>query len=108
MLRLTPLAALLVLVGVREAAAQRHATGQSADTDASKVHVVAHVGTKSYTGTVPGTCKHEPSAAIYDVPAALYMVEAQGASGSDIKQLNLTLWRPKNGSADQISLSLEA
>jgi hypothetical protein len=107
MLRLMPLAALLVLVGTREAAAQRRATGHSAGTDAGKVHVIARVGTKSYTGTLTGTCKHEPSASIYDVPAALYMVEAQGGSGSDIKQLNLTLWRPKNGSADQVSLSLE-
>lgn len=66
------------------------------------------MGTESYTSRVPGSCKHEPSASIYDVPAALWMVEGEGADGSEIKQLNFTLWRPKNGSADQISLAIQA
>jgi hypothetical protein len=108
MLRFTPLAALILLAsGTQEATAQRRAPGQPV-TESSELEVSARMGTKSYTSRVTGTCKHEPSASIYDVPAALYMVEAQGEEDSQIKQLNLTLWRPKNGSADQVSLSLEA
>jgi len=108
MLRITALAALLAMTsGTREAAAQRRAPGQPAD-ETSSVSVIARVGTKSYTSNIAGTCKHEPSASIYDTPAALYLVEGAGDDGSEIKQLNLTLWRPKNGSPDQISLSLGA
>jgi hypothetical protein len=108
MLRITVLAALLALTsGTREAVAQRRAPGQPAG-ETSAVSVIARLGTKSYTSNIAGTCKHEPSASIYDTPAALYLVEAAGDDGSEIKQLNLTLWRPKNGSPDQISLSLGA
>jgi hypothetical protein len=108
MLRFTPLAALILLAsGAQQLMAQRRATGQPI-TENSEVDVSAQVGSKSYSSSIAGTCKHEPSASIYDVPAALYMVEAQGAEGSQIKQLNLTLWRPKNGSADQVSLSFDA
>jgi hypothetical protein len=97
---------LLICVAANEAAAQRRLPGQAA-TENTQVSVIARVGAKSYTSRVPGTCKYEPSASIYDLPAALYMVEGQGSSSSEIKQLNLTLWRPKDGSADQISLSLQ-
>jgi hypothetical protein len=108
MLRFTPLVALLLLAtGTREAAAQRRVPTQPAQ-EVTQLNITARLGAKSYTAVASGTCKHEPSASIYDVPAALYMVEAQGGEGSQIKQLNLTLWRPKNGSADQISLSLDA
>jgi hypothetical protein len=108
MFRTTALVALLALVSsTREASAQRRAPGQPS-TETSEVSVHARLGTKSYTSNIAGTCKHEPSASIYDLPAALYLVEAAGGDGSEIKQLNFTLWRPKNGSADQVSLSLSA
>jgi hypothetical protein len=107
MLRIAMAGILLLVSGTREASAQRRVPGQPL-TEGTEVSVVARVGTKAYTSKIPGTCKYEPSASIYDVPAALYSVEAQGGAGSKIKQLNFTLWRPKNGSADQISLSLDA
>lgn len=98
---------LLTCVGAEQAVAQRRAPGQPT-TESTELSVSAHVGSKSYTSSVPGTCKYEPSASIYDLPAALWMVQGEGSNGSEIKQLSLTLWRPKNGSADQISLSLQA
>jgi hypothetical protein len=108
MFRFIGFAATLMLVGgTREAAAQRRAAGQPAP-ETRQISITAQLGTKSYTSKASGTCKHEPSASIYDVPAALYMVEAEAGEGDGIKQLNLTLWRPKNGTADQISLSLNA
>ena len=101
---------LLLSLVAREGAAQRRVAGQqpSSDPPASQIRINARLGAKSYSSTLPGSCKHEPEASIYDVPAALWTVEASGAEGSSIKQLNFTLWRPKNGSADQISLSVDA
>src|SRR3954452_15682282 len=103
------LSAMLLLISVvaRDAVAQRRAAGQqpSSDPPVSQIHVIARLGSKTYSSNLPGSCKHEPAASIYDVPAALWTVEAGGAAGSSVKQLNLTLWRPKNGTADQISLS---
>lgn len=101
---------ILLLVGTvaQDAAAQRRTPGHPAAEPGTEVSIIARLGTKSYTSRVPGICKHEPSASIYDVPAALWMVEGEGADDSEVKQLRFTLWRPKNGSADQISLSLEA
>jgi hypothetical protein len=94
----------------RDAAAQRRLprAKPAGESESTKLSVVARVGTKSYKSTLDGTCKHEPSASIYDIPAALWMVQANSPDRSQIQQLSLTLWRPKNGSADQISLSLQA
>jgi len=69
--------------------------------------VSARIDGKTYKATGPGSCKHTPAASIYDVPAALWMIEYGNPAGAEIKQLNLTLWRPKNGSSDQVSLSLK-
>jgi hypothetical protein len=67
----------------------------------------ARIDGKTYKATGPGSCKHASDASIYDLPAALWMVEYGNRAGTKIKQLNLTLWRPKDGSPDQVSLSLE-
>jgi hypothetical protein len=94
----------------QDAAAQRRRAGGSPGTETegnTPVSIIARVGTQSYTSRVPGTCQHEPVASIYNVPAALWTVRATG-SDNEVKQLTLTLWRPKNGSADQVSISLEA
>jgi hypothetical protein len=101
---------LLMSLVAREGAAQRRPVGQqpSSDPPASQIRIIARLGAKSYSSTLAGSCRHEPEASIYDLPAALWTVEASGAEGSSIKQLNFILWRPKNGSADQISLSVDA
>lgn len=99
----------LLLAGTvaQDAAAQRRTPDGRAVTESQGVSVIARVGTRSYTSKVPGTCKHAPMASIYDVPAALWIVQADGSDGSEIKRLAFTLWRPKDGSADQVSMSLE-
>lgn len=91
---------LVATVAPQDAAAQRR-------TGSTEVSIIARVGTKSYTSRVPGTCQHEPRASIYDVPAALWTVRADGSDKSDIKRLSFTLWRPTRGQ-DQVSVSLEA
>lgn len=112
MIRSTLIGTLLLAGTVaQDAAAQRRRPDGPAATESqgtTGVSIIAQVGTKSYTSRVPGTCKHAPMASIYDLPAALWSVQAEGSDGSEIKRLTFTLWRPKNGSADQVSVSLEA
>ena len=66
------------------------------------------VGAKSYESAGQGSCRHTPAAAIYGVPAALWMVALTGSEDAPVKSMNLTLWKPKNGSPQQFSLSLDA
>jgi hypothetical protein len=88
----------LLATGFSNAAAQRTVSP-------GVVSVSAQVGGKSYGAMGAGSCRHSPSASIYGVPAALWMVEQSGDGA--LKSVHLTLWRPKNGSSDQVSLSLQ-
>ena len=99
--------AVLVLLAVStgEAAAQQKRPEAPAENVA--ITVSAQIGGKSYHGSGTGSCSYEPDASIHDVSASLWMVQYAGR-GKSLKQLNLTLWRPKDGSPDQLSLSLEA
>jgi hypothetical protein len=105
---------ILLLVGTvaHDAEAQRRAPTGPATTagrpGSTEISIIARLGTKSYTSKLPGTCRHAPTASIYDVPAALWMVQTDDSDGSEVKQLNFTLWQPKNGTADQISVLVEA
>ncbi len=83
-----------------------HEAGAQGSESASTVTISAKVGGKSYQATGPGSCRHEPTAAIYGVPAALWMVGQSGGDDASIKSMNLTLWKPKNGTPQQFSLSL--
>jgi hypothetical protein len=104
---------ILLLAGTvaQDAVAQRRAPGGPSDTasqETTEVSIIARIGTKSYTSRLPGTCKHAPTASIYDVPAALWTVQADDSHGNEVKALSFTLWKPKNGSADQVSVSIQA
>jgi hypothetical protein len=70
------------------------------------VMISAKVGSKSYESAGQGSCRHTPSAAIYGVPAALWMVGLTGSEDAAVESMNLTLWKPKNGGPQQFSLSL--
>jgi hypothetical protein len=85
-------------------AAVHHASAQGSQNEA--VMISAQVGRKSYESAGQGSCRHTPTASIYGVPAALWMVELTGSEDAAVKSVNLTLWKPKNGSAEQLSLSL--
>jgi hypothetical protein len=103
--RLAVIALLALLSGpVQDASAQRLQPDAPAESVA--ITVSARVGGKEYQGSGTGSCRHEREASINGVSAALWMVQYAGQKGS-LKQLNLTLWRPKDGSPDQLSLSLE-
>ena len=70
------------------------------------VMISARIGGKSYETAAQGSCRHTPTASIYDVPAALWMVGLTGSEDTGIKSLNLTLWKPKDGTPQQFSVSL--
>jgi hypothetical protein len=71
------------------------------------VSITAKVGGKSYQASGPGTCQHAPEASIRGISASLWVVQFSGSGQGGLKQLNLTLWRPKDGDSDQLSLALE-
>ena len=102
--RLLVVGLVLVPGTFRDAAAQRLQPDVPAATAA--LSVAARVGGKSYQGNGSGSCRHAPEASIHGVSAALWMVEFTGKTGH-LKRLNLTLWRPKDGAADQLSLSFD-
>src|SRR3954454_7537781 len=89
---------------VQDAFAQR--LQPDAPAESAAITVAARIGGKDYQGSGTGSCRHEPEASIRGVSAALWTVQYAGQKGA-VKQLNLTLWRPTDGSPDQLSLSLE-
>ena len=97
--------ALLVSSSV-DGAAQRRSNTSGAPGQPLTVSV--RLDGKAHESTGAGSCKHTPAASIYDIPAALWMIEYRNPAAREMKQLNLTLWRPKDGSPDQISLAFEA
>jgi hypothetical protein len=103
--RVAVVAMLAVLVGsIQDASAQQ--LQSEAPAESAAITVAVRIGGKDYQGSGTGSCRHEPEASIRGVSAALWMVEYAGQKGA-LKQLNLTLWRPKDGSEDQLSLSVE-
>lgn len=111
MIRSTLLATVLwtaTLTGAVEAQRRSDRTARPESVASAQVDIVARVGSRDYTSRVPGTCQHEPNASIYGVPAALWRVEAEGSDESEFRRLGLTLWRPKDGGADQLSIKLDA
>jgi hypothetical protein len=102
---------LVLLAGLSHgAAAQRRKPGIQLRVPAEQaaVTIEAKVGGKSDKASGSGECKHAPDASIGGVSASLWLVQYASAKDGSLKQLNLTLWRPKDGSPDQLSLSLEA
>lgn len=71
------------------------------------LNLAGKIGGKSFQATGSGTCRHAADASIRGVSASLWTVQYGGSAEGSLKQLNLTLWRPKDGSPDQLSLALE-
>lgn len=53
-----------------------------------------------------GECAGSADASIYDVPASLWRAAYQDGGDDDGPRLSLTVWRPKSGGADMVTLSL--
>lgn len=71
------------------------------------VSIAAKVGGKSYQASGRGTCQHAQDASIRGASASVWMVQYTSSGQGGLKQLNLTLWRLKDGDSDQLSLLLE-
>ena len=84
----------------------RPASSQQESGSTGQVTISARIGGKSYESAAQGSCRHTAAASIYGVPAALWMVGLTGSAAAGIESLNLTLWKPKNGSPEQFSVSL--
>ncbi len=80
---------------------QRRVPGASPDSQAP-VHVSLTVGGQKFESSAPGKCTHAPVASIYQTMAALWTAQ-QSHEG---RSLNLSLWRPNDGSGDMVSLSV--
>ena len=88
------------------AAAQRQQLQPSPPADAVTVNISGKVGGKSFQSAGTGGCRHAPEASIRGASASLWLVQFSGQHDG-LKQLNLTLWRLKDGGPDQVSLTLE-
>jgi hypothetical protein len=103
--RLTTVALLCSLSS--EATAQRKPQTPAEGNAALTLAISGKLGGKNYQTTGSGSCRHAPEASIRGVSASLWMVQFGGSGDGGIKQLNLTLWRPKDGGSDQVSLTLD-
>lgn len=66
------------------------------------VEVSLKVGQAKYDAKAQGTCTHAPRASIYDIASQQWMARHE----EDGRAVQLTLWKPANGSAEMFSLSV--
>ncbi len=90
------------LVLASAAVAQRRIPGDKKPTVA--VVIALKAGAEAYQFNGQATCTHAPVASIYQVVSEQWMVQQSDGARS----LQLTFWKPKNGSPEMFSLSLSA
>lgn len=67
------------------------------------IEVSLKIGGQAFIAKGLGSCTHAPKASIYNVPAQLWSVNQRGDGGL----VQLTLWKPADGSANMFSLSVK-
>ena len=102
MSRITALTCVALLLVVLPASAQRRAPGASRPTVGVTIALKAGADTYQFTG--PASCTHAATGSIYGILSELWSVQHADAARS----AQLTLWKPKNGSAEMFTLSLSA
>jgi hypothetical protein len=100
-------AALLCSLSSEAAAQRQKAQSPAAGKAELTLTINGKIGGKSYQASGAGNCRHAPEASIRGVSASLWMVQYGGGNDGGIKQLNFTLWRPKDGGSDQVSLAFD-
>ena len=80
--------------------AQRRVPGQTQPTQG--IQVALKVGGATYQSSEAGKCTHAPVASIYKTVAEMWSVQQNAGERS----LALTLWKPKDGSGDMVTLSV--
>src|SRR5688572_28220649 len=80
--------------------AQRRPPGQTQPTQS--IQVALKVGGATYQSSEAGKCTHAPVASIFKIVAEMWSVQQNAGERS----LALTLWKPKDGSGDMVTLSV--
>jgi hypothetical protein len=73
---------------------------------AAETHVslVAKVGGRVIPAEGNGECSTSSESTIYDVPTTQWHAMLDGGNGSELENVNVTVWRPKAGGPDQVTL----
>jgi hypothetical protein len=111
MRRILCLISLVLLPGLAGQATAQERTQLAPSTppaDEISVTVGGKVDGKKIDGSGSGTCSHAADASIHGVSASLWTVQYASPKDGSLKQLNLTLWRPKDEGPDQLSLTIDA
>ena len=82
--------------------AQRRVPGQAQSKQA--ITASLKVGGQPYESREPGRCTYAPTASIYSIVSEMWSVQ----QSTDGRSLTLTLWKPKDGSADMVTLAVTA
>jgi hypothetical protein len=110
--RILCLIAVVLLPGLAgQAAAQERAQLAPSTSAAEEISVTVggKVDGKKISGSGNGTCSHAADDSIHGVSASLWTVQyTAAAKEGSLKQLSLTLWRPKDEGPDQLSLTIDA
>jgi hypothetical protein len=80
------------------------AAGGVTDAGAVPLSIEATVDGRRYAAEGTGECRHAPDAYIYGEPSAMWLVQYRGAD--EVRSLSLTLWQPKSGADEQVSVTL--
>jgi hypothetical protein len=91
---------ILLAAFTTEIGAQRRPAGEAQVKQA--IQVSLKVGGQTYHSSEPGSCTHAPVASIYQIMSEMWSVQQSQQAGS----LSLSFWRPKDGSADMMTLSV--
>jgi hypothetical protein len=70
------------------------------------VSLVAKVGGRVIPAEGSGECYTSAESTIYDVPATQWHATFHGSRTSELQNVNVTVWRPKAGGPDQVTLFL--
>ena len=110
MIRATLICTLGLAAGTaRDAQAQNQTLApenQKPETE-SALSLSGMVGGKPIQVSGAGTCRHAADASIEGRSVSLWTVEYRGSDEGTVKQLDLTLRRPKDGGPDQLSFKLK-
>lgn len=87
--------------------ASASAQSQSFSRGTVPMKIAATVAGKTYETSDLGECATSAEASIYEVPATLWHAIYEGQEDSEVRRLNLTVWRPKAGGDDMVGLSLQ-
>jgi hypothetical protein len=65
------------------------------------------IGRVNYSEEGTGECASSTESSIYEVPATQWHA-TYGGDGSNVQHLNLTVWRPRDGTPDMVGLYLQS